>query len=169
VTDDELDDECLLVETLLRASVVLVGITVRWLGAVSDEMTFAQFRTLVNLWIGGPLPVTKLAVLLGVHPAAMTRMSTRLVERGLVTRVASDADRRVIVVTLTPEGTNLVNSVMKRRADEFDRAVLRMTDADRMALRRGLDAFLAAIPEAPDVTPADAPLGHPPLGRIVRE
>jgi len=69
-----------------------VGITVRALASVSDEVTLPQLRTLVVVSLQGPQTVSALAERLDVHASTMTRMCNRLVTRSLVARKPSALD-----------------------------------------------------------------------------
>jgi len=76
-----------IVDAVVRASRALVGITVRALSSVSDEVTLPQLRTLVVVSQHGAQTVSALADRLDVHASTMTRMCSRLVSRGLVERL----------------------------------------------------------------------------------
>lgn len=55
----------------------------------------------------GPRSAGELAVATGLRPAATTAMIDRLSARGLVRRVASDTDRRKVLVEMTDAGREL--------------------------------------------------------------
>jgi len=133
------------VEALMRASRALVAITARSLSSVSAEVTLPQFRTLVVLATRGPQTVTALAENLDVHASTMTRMCTRLVTRGLVVREPSSVDRREVVITLSNAGTDLVDNVMQKRRDEFDRTVRILDPAAQRSLIQTLDTFASSV------------------------
>jgi DNA-binding MarR family transcriptional regulator len=138
------------VDALMRASRALVAVTARSLSSVNDEVTLAQFRTLIVLSSQGPQTVTALAEHLDVHASTMTRMCTRLVTRGLVVRVPSAVDRREVVITLSTNGSRLVDDVLNNRRAEFDAIVQRLSEEHRHTLIGALDAFSrAAIDEDP--------------------
>jgi len=132
------------VDALMRASRALVTITARSLSSVNEEVTLAQFRTLIVLSTRGPQTVTALAEHLDVHASTMTRMCTRLVTRGLVMRVPSAVDRREVVITLSNAGAGLVEAVMENRRQEFDAIVQRLSDIEQRAVIDALEAFAAA-------------------------
>jgi DNA-binding MarR family transcriptional regulator len=132
------------VDALMRASRALVTITARSLSSVNEEVTLAQFRTLIVLSTRGPQTVTALAEHLDVHASTMTRMCTRLVTRGLVMRVPSAVDRREVVITLSNTGTGLVEAVMENRRQEFDAIVQRLSDIEQRAVIDALEAFASA-------------------------
>jgi len=60
---------------------------------------------------GEPMPLGELAQFLGVSPATMTGITTRLVRRRLIERIPDAADRRVIKVALTAEGARALAAV----------------------------------------------------------
>src|SRR5207244_1392780 len=132
------------VDAVVRASRALVGITIRALASVSDEVTLPQLRTLVVVSLQGPQTVSALADRLDVHASTMTRMCSRLVARGLVVRTPSAIDRREVVIELTGQGQSLVNVVMDKRHREVDAVVRRMTPEDRKRVVSALELFSEA-------------------------
>ena len=141
------------VDAVVRASRALVGITVRALSSVSDEVTLPQLRTLVVVSQHGAQTVSALADRLDVHASTMTRMCSRLVSRGLVERRPSPLDRREVVIVLTAQGQGLVDEVMDRRRREIDAVVRRMEPDDRDRVVAALELFSQTIDEP---LPADA-------------
>jgi DNA-binding MarR family transcriptional regulator len=69
-----------------------------------DGLSHAQYQVLFELLRGGELPAGALAAVAEVSPASMTQMLDRLAETGLVERVRSDEDRRVVGARLTTAG-----------------------------------------------------------------
>ncbi len=129
------------VDAVMRASRALVGITVRALSSVSDEVTLPQLRTLVVVSTQGAQTVSALAERLDVHASTMTRMCSRLVARGLVVRTPSALDRREVVIELTAQGQGLVDEVMDKRKREINAVVGRMTAEDRDRVVAALELF----------------------------
>ncbi len=140
------------VDAIVRASRALVGITVRALATVSDEVTLPQFRTLAVVSLEGPQTVSALAERLDVHASTMTRMCSRLVVRGLVVRTPSVIDRREVVIELTAPGQRLVDVVLDTRRREIDAVVRRMTTEDRDRVVSALKLFSEA---AGDTVPSE--------------
>ncbi len=139
------------VEAVLRAHRALVGITVRSLSAVNEDVTLPQFRTLVVIAERGPQTVSALADHLAVHASTMTRMCNRLVSRGMVSREPSAADRREVVIALSPLGASVVDRVVRARQDANDAAVARVPAAERDMVIRALDTFAAGAGGADQV------------------
>jgi DNA-binding MarR family transcriptional regulator len=73
------------------------------------DLTFSRFEVLALLFFArsNALPMGKIGSRLQVHPTSVTSLVNRLVEDGLVERVAHPTDRRTTLVTLTRRGANL--------------------------------------------------------------
>ena len=78
------------------------------------ELSYAQYGLLFGLAEHGELCATDLARLAEVAPSTATKMLDRLVETGLVRRVRSECDRRVVLVALTSRGAEIVAARRER-------------------------------------------------------
>ncbi len=97
------------------------------------DVTQSQLSALAVVVRESRLTLSQLAEAERVQPPTITRIVESLVQRGLVQRVPSSADRRVVWVEPTPEGTRLVESVRRRR-DAYLAARLRTLSADDRAV-----------------------------------
>lgn len=79
-------------------------------------LSHAQYQVLFELLRGGELPAGALAGVADVSPASMTQMLDRLAEAGLVERVRSQSDRRIMTAALTEAG----RAVCERRRAEVE-------------------------------------------------
>jgi DNA-binding MarR family transcriptional regulator len=104
-----------LVDALLSASRVMVGLAARSLADLDSDVTLPQYRALVVLASRGPQRVVDISTELGVNSSTGTRMCERLVRKGLVRRERADTDRREVLFTLTASGEHLVQEVTRRR------------------------------------------------------
>jgi DNA-binding MarR family transcriptional regulator len=136
-------------DAVLSASRVLVAVASRSL-AENENVTLAQYRTLVVLQSRGPQSAQNLAAELGVAPSTVTRMCDRLVGKGLVKREAVAENRREVRVLVTPAGADIVGAVSRRRRRELRRIVSAMTDRERGTLVRALESFNQAAGEVPE-------------------
>lgn len=145
------DDADAITDALLRASRLLVAISVRSIASVDDTVTVPQFRLLVVLGTHGPTKLVALAERLGVNPSVSTRMVDRLIVAGLVDRQANTANRREVVIALTAAGTALIDRVMRERRTAIAGIVRRLPDHHRSGLVQTLEAFSDAGGEPPAV------------------
>lgn len=74
-------------------------------------LTPAQFAVLNTLWEKDAMPFKDLATASWCTPATMTGIVDTLEKKGLVTRQANPADRRSLLVCLTPAGNSMQNQV----------------------------------------------------------
>lgn len=79
-----------------------------------------------------------------VTTGAITHRIDRLAERGLVERVAA-ADRRKVVVRLTPDGLALVDEVVAAHAATEDRILAALAPGERTALAGLLRTLLLEL------------------------
>ena len=130
------------VEAVLAASRVLVGVAAQSLADVEDTVTVPQLRALMVLATRGPLHLTALAEDMGVHPSNATRACDRLVAAGLLDRRDNPADRRHLLLDLTPAGRALIDGVVARRRAAIEKILRRMPAAAAATTRRS-DAHFA--------------------------
>jgi DNA-binding MarR family transcriptional regulator len=76
-------------------------------------LTHAGFVLLFTLWVTGPRETRELAAVLRVTKGAVVGAVNTLERRGLVKRVRSDIDRRLVTYELTDEGDSLISRVQK--------------------------------------------------------
>jgi DNA-binding MarR family transcriptional regulator len=77
----------------------------------SSGLTSAQWVPLLKLHMGAASTVAELARECNVDAGAMTRLLDRLETKGLVTRVRSSEDRRVVNIALTREGRETAKKI----------------------------------------------------------
>jgi len=135
---------------VLGASRALVAVAARSLATVAEDVTLAQYRALIELASRGPLRVADLADALAVDRSTATRMCDRLVRKRLVARRRMSDDRRVVRISLTAAGAELVAEVSRRRREEIGRIVKRMPAPHRALVVEALQAFSRAAGEVPE-------------------
>jgi len=131
-----------LLDAVLFASRALVAVAARSLSDIAEEVTLAQYRTLVVLASRGPQNLINLAEAIGVTPATATRMCDRLVTKKLIVREADQDDRRTIRIDLTKKGRRLVSDVTDRRREEIGAILESISPVDQ--------GFAAAAGEVPE-------------------
>jgi DNA-binding MarR family transcriptional regulator len=107
-------------------------------------LTHAGFVLLMSLWTMGPLETRVLARLQGVSRPAVVSAVDTLERQGLVQRVRSKVDRRLVTVKITRSGVGRVE-MAQRETHKLERALTRaMTKADQRRLSRLLHALGSA-------------------------
>lgn len=139
---------------------VAAGHTPEFLGI---EISMPQAKALYLVATSGGIHMSALAGRLRVTLSTVSGLVERLVEHGLVARHDDPADRRQVVVTVTPAGLDLV-----RRFREFNEAHLgalleALDDRELAIVAEALEALARAAarqrdgsPPATDAGPADA-------------
>jgi DNA-binding MarR family transcriptional regulator len=92
------------------------------------ELSDAQYGLLFSLVDHEALPTSELACLANLSPATATGMLDGLVAAGLVERVRSERDRRVVLTSLTTHGRALVDARHARYAPRFAAALAEFSD-----------------------------------------
>ena len=138
------------VDAVLTASRSMVAVATRSLGAAAEETTIAQYRALVVLASRGPRRIVDLAEALDVAPSTAGRMCDRLVRKGLVRRHRARGDRRVVVVSVTPAGRQVVDDATSRRRELIADILARLPASGQRAVAQALRAFADAAGEVPD-------------------
>ena len=150
------------VDAVLTASRALVAVATRSLGAAAEDTTIAQYRALVVLASRGPQRMVDLAGALDVTPSTAGRMCDRLVRKGLVRRHRARADRRVVQVSITPAGRQVVDQATARRRVLLAAILAKLPARQQLAVAAALESFAAAAGEIPDSEWPEGPAGAVP-------
>ena len=75
------------------------------------DLTWTGFLVLWLLWIWERMETRNIAESIGITKATLTGVTNTLVSRGLVRRVPSTEDRRLVSLELTPQGARLMDGL----------------------------------------------------------
>ncbi len=119
----------------------------------SSQISYAQFGLMVGLAGECARSARELADMADLTPATVTQMLESMEAAGLVTRIRSEEDRRVVLSSLTAKGAEIIN---ERRAQMEPRWRAALTEFDTgelltaaRVLNRLADYFDAMIEDAP--------------------
>jgi DNA-binding MarR family transcriptional regulator len=115
----------------------------------SAGLSFARLRVLDTL-TDGPQRMRDLSNALNVAPRTITGLVDALEEDGLVARSPHATDRRVTVLTITPEGQRLLVTAGRERSKVISELFGALSPQDRSELHRILHALRDAVPDPPD-------------------
>ncbi|WP_436498830.1 MarR family winged helix-turn-helix transcriptional regulator [Actinokineospora sp. HUAS TT18] len=107
-----------------------------------------QMQVLLTVERRGPTRLTQLAADLDAIPSSASRLCDRLEAAGLVTRTTGEADRREVLMILTPAGHALIGEVRRARRERLAAVLAAMSAEGRAALLRGLAEFRDAREQA---------------------
>ena len=88
----------------------------------------------VRMLAGGSLRMTAIAARLSVVPRTVTDLVDGLEAAGIVTRQADPTDRRSTIISLTPDGSRLVERLDRVRRRSADEMFGSLSPADRASL-----------------------------------
>ena len=107
--------------------------------------TNAQIALLGIIARRGPLTINEVADLVRTRQNTVSTVLTRLERAGLVRRLRSETDRRVVRVEATKAGRAMLRRAPRPATDQLLRALDRLTPAQTAALARGLAPLLGAM------------------------
>lgn len=102
------------------------------------DLTWTGFLVLWLLWIWGSLETRRVAESVGISKATLTGVTNTLVRRGLVERTSSEIDRRLVELSLTEAGTELMTTLYPEFNEAESQLVASVPTADLEAMTRSL-------------------------------
>jgi DNA-binding MarR family transcriptional regulator len=127
-------------------------------------LSFAQYGLLFSLSEHGEMPARELACAAELSPATVTEMLEALASAGLVARVRSERDKRIVLTSLTERGRALVgerrqvwDSRWRAALGEFDEEQLRVAAVVLDRLQQMFDAAADSGPGSGSSTGGSVP------------
>lgn len=93
-------------------------------------VTPTQFFVLMFLFKKGSSKISELAEHMGVKPSAVSFMIDRLEQNNFVNREHDKKDRRVVNISLSEEGKEKLNNVLKERKSIFEQQLTTLTSEE---------------------------------------
>jgi DNA-binding MarR family transcriptional regulator len=109
----------------------------------SISMTHLHLMTLLETH--GPLPMSRVAELLGCGLPTATGIVSRMEERRLVERMHDSEDRRVVTLRLADEGAAEIRELQLTRRQRMATALAHLSDREREQLLSSVRALSAAF------------------------
>jgi DNA-binding MarR family transcriptional regulator len=113
------------------------------------ETTVAQAKALMILDLNGVQSVRRLAESLGVSSAAASELVDRLVRAGHVRRDRSEHDRRLVELSLTGKGRQLLARFTKMRMEKARRLLTVIDRGEARRLVAALETLNSILERAP--------------------
>ena len=93
----------------------------------------------------GPIPMTRIAELIGSGLPTATGLVNRMVERGLVRREHDTRDRRLVLVNLTDAGAAEVRELHEARQRRMAAAIAQLPGPEQDGLLAGIRSLRSAL------------------------
>ena len=114
------------------------------------QLDTSSFSALAALWLAGPphrMNAGELAQRIVQTSGGVTKTMQRLVDRGLVRRVADPDDGRRSLLELTPEGLTLARETLVLALDAFDSEIGDLDEAEREGVAVAVQRLVAELSE----------------------
>jgi DNA-binding MarR family transcriptional regulator len=109
------------------------------------DLSIAMWRVLAALSANGEQRQVDLAGMTSIDVSTLSRLVTRLVRRGLVTRTRSKANSREVLVELSPKGRALVETMIPVAGKLEATAIAGVPAKDLAAVKRALRRMYANL------------------------
>jgi DNA-binding MarR family transcriptional regulator len=125
------------------------------------QITGPQLSCLLAVRMHGPITVSRLAGKIFLSPGTVVGISDRLEEKNLIRRVRSRKDRRLVEISITERGEEMIGCTPPLMQEALSMALKKMPDTERVGISVALEK-LVALMEAGD--PSNG--GFPPPERL---
>ncbi len=129
------------------------------------EITSPQLICLLTLKDDGPLTTSALAKLVHLGNSTVVGILDRLEKRDLIRRERGREDRRLVLVSITDQGEELVARAPSPLQDQLAKALLRLPAEEQATIANALDRVVRLM-EVPDFQAApmleSGPIDLPP-------
>lgn len=115
-----------------------------WRYVRSTSLTMPQFNVMMKLFYGGGCGVSEISTHLDITAPAASQLVDGLVQKGYLTRVEAEHDRRAKQIALTTEGRALIEKGIEARSG-WTRELIHHLDAER---REAISTALKHLAEA---------------------
>ena len=107
-----------------------------WEAHIGGEINHNQYRLLYYLKTGGMQEVVALAEQMSITPGAVSCISDKMIEKGLITRTRSEEDRRIVYLQISEEGERVFLSTQKIQHEFISHLFKDIPEADIEQLKR---------------------------------
>lgn len=102
----------------------------------SNDLNITQYKMLFHLDKEGAQNVSDLAKSVHITNAAVTTITDQLLAEEYITKVRSKTDRRVVNITITEKGREIVNNMKKEQQNKMNEHFRKLTEEDIQHLKR---------------------------------
>lgn len=118
----------------------------------------AQLWALAEISVRPRITVTELAKAMSIHQSTASNLLEKLENQSYIARNRSDEDRRVVLLSLTPQGEEILNKAPLPYRGVLNDALLKLDAANLESLQASLETLVAQL-EFKQLKGAYEPLG----------
>ncbi|CCQ96079.1 putative Uncharacterized HTH-type transcriptional regulator YpoP [[Clostridium] ultunense Esp] len=97
---------------------------------LTEELTVSDFHVLKIIHEESPVNISEIAKRLQVSLSHVTNISDRLINKGLIDRIRSHEDRRVVMLTILPRGEEMMSELQRRRIEYLKHLLENVSDEE---------------------------------------
>ena len=125
-------------------------------GCALKQLSMTQVRAMSHLLRHPGETLTALAAELGIALGTASETVDRLVELSMVERQTNPANRRQILLSLTPDAAAMAREIGRQRVEQLDEVFARLTDEEASGFLKGLDLWVEVLQQRADATATPA-------------
>ncbi|OKL36893.1 MarR family winged helix-turn-helix transcriptional regulator [Domibacillus mangrovi] len=107
---------------------------IQWNKMFNESLGISHILVLAHLKENGKSRPSDIARALGLTPPTLTHLSEKLVQKKLATRLVDDNDRRIIYLTITDKGLDLIKKAQEEGKTLRKNLFEKLTDEERQQL-----------------------------------
>lgn len=121
-------------------------------GCPLKQLSMTQVKAMSHLLQTPGETLTGLAAELGIALGTASETIDRLVELDIVERQTNPADRRQVLLSLTPPAATMAREIGRQRIEQFDEVFADLTDAEAAGFLKGLDLWVETLQHRVDTS-----------------
>ena len=110
-----------------------------------DGLSMPQIYALMYLYHEGEVRISEIGVLMDVGKAAASQLVERLVQQGLVERVADAGDRRAKKIRLLPKSVALIEKGLAVQRQQMGELMARLSPAQMAGVKKAFRYLIEAM------------------------
>jgi DNA-binding MarR family transcriptional regulator len=133
--------EQFLQQTIIFSLLVVEKVNKQLEKTYKNDLTFSEFYTLLTVSYNGDMTMTAFADNLGIQKQQATRVINTLVQKGYIQRVYDEADRRVVLIRLTPEARAYLKEYTSKTIEKIRESLADFTESEFQELQAAMETM----------------------------
>ncbi len=121
-------------------------------GCALKQLSMTQVRAMSHLLRYPGETLTSMAGELGIALGTASETIDRLVELSMVERQTNPANRRQVLLSLTPDAAAMAREIGRQRVEQLDEVFARLTDEEVAGFLKGMDLWVEVLQLRVDAT-----------------